>query len=491
MSAARPTDERVTPRLLAMLSRVFPERVGFVWGALTNVVTTTVAFGISPHAELAHLMIINLLGAVLISTRYGMVVSTFTAVAGVLAFDYFCMPPVFAFALPDVHYVFSFVGMLLVALLVCWLNQGVRCQRAAAHASEQRTQALCQLSLDLSQVTGAEQLLVRAQRHLRGLFGARAELRLTQAEAPSELGFCYQAVDDRQERLGYIRVEQDDRAGAATERALLLTASADRIADALRRLALGDAARRAEVHAEMERNRSALLSAVSHDMKTPLASIMTAGSSLLSSSLKNDRTARELLETIVQESERMNAQITNLLSVTRLESGCAIVNKEVEALDDLVFTVLSRFSGRLDGRYVNVDIPADLPMVSVDPVLVDQLLVNLLENALRYTPDGSPLEIRAAMNGDVIMVEMCDRGPGVSAAERERVFDKFYRGQTAKQNDGGTGLGLTICRAVVLAHGGRIGIFERTGGGARVRFTLPLSSSATLARMSVEGRRQA
>lgn len=491
MSAARPTDERVTSRWRVIGSRIFRERVGFVWGALTNVVTTTVAFSVSPHAQLAHLMIIHLLGAVLISTRYGMVVSTFTAVTGVLAFDYFCIPPVFAFAMPDVHYVFSFVGMLVVALLVCWLNQGVRSQRAAAHASEQRTQALCQLSLDLSQVTGVEQLFVRAQRHLRGLFGAHAELRLTQAKAPSEPGFCYRAVEDRQERFGYIRVEQDEVAGDSTERTLLLTASADRIADALKRLALGETARRAEVHAEMERNRSALLSAVSHDMKTPLASIMTAGSSLLNSPLRKDQAARELLETIVQESERMNAQITNLLSVTRLESGCAIVNKEAEALDDLVFTVLSRFSGRLDGRRVNVQIPADLPMVTVDPVLIDQLLVNLLENALRYTPGDSPVDIRAAMNGEVVTVEVCDRGPGISAVERERVFDKFYRGQAAKQNDGGTGLGLTICRAVVLAHGGRIGVFERKGGGARVRFTLPLGSSATVARMSVEGRPEA
>ena len=491
MSAARPSDERVDTRLGAAAGRVFPERVGFVWGALTNVVTTTIAFWVAPHAQLAHLMIIHLLGAVLISTRYGMAVSTFTAVTGVLAFDYFCIPPVFAFAMPDPRNVLSFTGMLLVALLVCWLNQGLRYQRAAARASEERTHALCQLSLDLSQVTGTEQLFVRAQRHLRELFGERAELRLTQSDAPREPGFQAQIVRDRQELFGHILVEHDDLAGEPTERALLLAASADRIADALKRLALGEAARRAEVHAEIEHNRSALLSAVSHDMKTPLASIMTAGTSLLSSPWQKDATTRELLETIVQESERLNAQITNLLSVTRLESGCAIVNKEVEALDDLVFAVLSRFSGRLSGRGVNVDVPADLPMVSVDPVLIDQLLANLLENALRYTPDSSPIEIRGSANGDTVAVEICDRGPGISPAERERVFEKFYRGQAAKQNDGGTGLGLTICRAVVLAHGGSIDIFARKQGGTRVRFTLPLGAAAAAAPLSIEGRPQA
>lgn len=491
MCAARLSDERVNSRLRAAFGRAFPERVGFVWGALTNLVTTTIAFWVAPHAQLAHLMIIHLLGAVLISTRYEMAVSTFTAVTGVLAFDYFCIPPVFAFAMPDPHYMVSFAGMLLVALLVCWLNQGLRYQRAVARASEERTQALCQLSLDLSQVTGTEQLFVHAQRHLRELFGEHTELKFTQAEAPKAAGFRSQPIRDRRELFGYILVEQAKLASERTERTLLLAASADRIADASKRLVMGEATRRAEVHAEMERNRSALLSAVSHDMKTPLASIMTAGTSLLSSSWQKDATTRELLETIVQESERMNAQITNLLSVTRLESGCAIINKEVEALDDLVFAVLSRFSGRLSGRQVNVDIPGDLPLVSVDPVLIDQLLANLLENALRYTPGDSPLEIRGTPSGSGIAVEICDRGPGISLAERDRVFEKFYRGQAAKHNDGGTGLGLTICRAVVRAHGGSIDILARTGGGTRVRFTLPLATGPAITHLRLEKRHEA
>jgi len=487
MSNARPPGERVTSRLRAAKAGASAERVGFVWGALTNVVTTTIAFWVAPHAQLAHMMIIHLLGAVLISTRYGMAVSTFTAVTGALAFDYFCIPPVFAFAMPDPRNVLSFAGMLLVALLVCWLNQGVRQQRAAARASEERTQALCQLSLDLSQVASAEELFVRAQCHLRELFGDQAELCLTKGEPPIDPDFTTQAIVDHGHPLGYIRVTKDGVAKRG-DRGLLLVASADRIADALKLLQLGDAARRAEVATEVERNRNALLSAVSHDMKTPLASIMTAGSSLLSSTWQKDAPTRELLETIVQESERMNGLITNLLSATRLESGGVVLNKELEALDDLVFGVLSRLSGRLSDREVDVDIPADLPMVSVDAVLIDQLLVNLLENALRYTPSGSAIEIRGFAETDAVTVEVCDHGPGIPAAERGRVFEKFYRGQAAKHNDGGTGLGLTICRAVVQAHDGKIVIHGRSGGGTKVRFSLPSGAPAPLAAAPSERR---
>jgi two-component system sensor histidine kinase KdpD len=177
--------------------------------------------------------------------------------------------------------------------------------------------------------------------------------------------------------------------------------------------------------------------------------------------------------------------------MARLEAGAVQLNKAWQPLEEVVGSALAASAPAIAAHRVEVTLPDDLPLLQIDAVLMERVLVNLLENALRYTPGDSPVEVRAAMNGDVITVEVCDRGPGISAVERERVFEKFYRGQAAKQNDGGTGLGLTICRAVVLAHGGRIGIFERTGGGARVRFTLPLGSSAVVARMSMEGRPEA
>ncbi|HVY25111.1 MAG TPA: ATP-binding protein [Polyangiaceae bacterium] len=463
----------------AALERVSRQHIGFAWGALTNVLTTSIAYAIAPYAQLAHLMIIHLLGAVLISTRYGMLISTVTAITGALAFDYFCIPPIFAFALPDPHSVATFAGIMLVALLVCWLNQGVRLQRAAAHASEARTRALCELSLDLSRVTSQKELSGRAEQHLGKLFGGEA--RVVLGKIALKAGASTQPIRIGDDEVGQIVIGSDQLPhGKAAERRLLLAACADHVADALQRLTLTEAAQRAKLDADLERNRNALLSAVSHDMKTPLASILTAGTSLLSAAKHDERSSavsRDLLETIVQEAERMNDLITNLLSVTRLESGAAALNKAPEALDDLVFGVLSRFSGRFEGRRVAVDAPSDLPLVQVDPVLCDQVLVNLLENVLRYTPQRSPIDICIRQVPAAVEVDVCDRGPGFLPAEREKVFDKFYRGAAAGRNDGGTGLGLTICRAVARAHGGDMFIFSREGGGAIVRFSLPYTAA--------------
>lgn len=463
------------PPQVGSLRRLSREPMGIVWGALTNVVTTTIAFWVAPHAQLGHLMIIHLLGAVLISTRYGMVVSTLTAISGALAFDYFCIPPVFAFALPDPHSVLTFAGILLVALFVCWLNQGVRKQRAAARASEARTQALCELSLDLSQVASAEELSKRADLHLQQLFGAGARLVLG-AAAEARPGFESRAVGES-EVLGHVVVPRGDVSGrGAGERRLLLVACADRVADALSRLSLGAAARRAKLAAELERNRNALLSSVSHDLKTPLSSILVAGTTLLRE--KRGAVELDLLETIVQEAERMNGMIVNLLSVTRLESGEVALNREADDIEPLINSALARLSGRLQGRAVRLAIPSDLPMIPLDAVLVDQLLSNLLENVLRYTPSGSPVDITVVAEGGGIAVEIADRGLGIALRERERVFDKFYRGQAADKTDGGTGLGLTICRAVVRAHDGDIIVLPRPGGGTVVRFTFPGAGAA-------------
>ncbi len=437
-------------RFVAGLGGFFGEPRGFLWGAATNLVTTTIAYLVSPYAQLANLMIIHLLGAVLISTRYGFVVSTFTAITGALAFDYFCIPPIFAFALPDTHSVIVFVGMTIVALSVCWLNQRLRQERALARKSESRTRALCELSLELSEVNRPEAVLIVAERHLCRLFGPETRV-LVEAEG--------------------VRVACE--AGATAEQRVLLTACADRIAQAMARIALSEQAQRAQFETEAERLRNALLSAVSHDLKTPLASILTAGTTLLGRLPAADDEERQLLETVVQETERMNSLVTNLLSVTRLESGNVRLNKTPEALEDLIYGVLSRFSTRLERRDVEVDIAAELPLVPLDAALLDQVLVNLIDNALRYTPPGSPLAIRAAPGEAEVVLEICDRGPGIAADERERVFEKFYRGRRSRPSDGGTGLGLTICRAVAHAHGGRIAIGAREGGGTRIELCLP------------------
>jgi two-component system sensor histidine kinase KdpD len=384
---------------------------------------------------------------------------------------------------------------------MCSLLQRLRHQRTLARESEARTLALCELSLDLSAVASVEELPRAARPHLERLFGSKASvlvgkdardlasshtgaaerasarraLETAKVEAvETDLGtLVHQPITSRGEALGVVRVTLGSPAVEQHEQRLLLAACADRVAVAIDRLALEDSARRAHVDAEAERLRNELLSAMSHDLRTPLASILTAGTTLLKPGLGEPGERRELLETIVDETERLDRLVTNLMSVTRLESGKVRLNKAPEALDELAYGVLSRLAGRLEGREVTVDAPADLPFVAMDAVLVDQVLVNLIENVLRYTPAGSPIAIRVHATEGEVAIEVADRGPGIPPEEREKVFDKFYRGSGARHKDGGSGLGLTICRAVARAHGGRIRVGARAGGGAVVEFLLP------------------
>ena len=266
----------------------------------------------------------------------------------------------------------------------------------------------------------------------------------------------------------------DDRPDEDDSR--LIVAFATQLASAIERISLGSAVQHAQVQIETERTRNALLSTVSHDLKTPLSAIIAAGTTLVDEESQLDHETRtELTHTIVEAAERLDGLVTNLLSATRMESGQIMLTKSVEALDELVGAVLSRFAERLGGRSVKLDIPSDLPLISVDPKLIEQVLINLVENALRYTAEDTTLHVSArAVRGEVV-VQVADEGAGITDSEREKVFEKFFRGSLARSNDGGAGLGLMICRAAVRAHGGRILAKDRPGGGACIEFSLPIA----------------
>lgn len=481
------------------------EPQGYVVAAATTASVTTISYLALPHAELAHVMILHLLAPVLISTRYGFWVSTFSAVSSVLAFDYFCVPPVFAFAFPDHQSVITLVSMLVGALTLCFSLQRLRHQRTLAREREAQTRALCELSLDLSQLRRSAEVAEIAERHLTLLFGPDTRVLLREPNGRIDLdglnpaereaarlalariqtvfddagdaSVSFEPIGSGPAPLGIIRARIERTNAKVAEQPILLAACADRIALSLDRHALSEAALNAEISAETERLRNELLSAVSHDLKTPLSSILAAGTALLDRNVPHGTEDRGLLQTIVQEADRLNSLLTNLLSVTRLESGSVQLNSAPEALDDLILSVLSRMSGRLEGRALELDLPDDLPLVSMDAVLMDQVLVNLIENVLRYTPATSPLGVRVRVRHGELLLEVRDRGPGVAPDECEKVFDKFFRGKQAKRNDGGTGLGLTICRAIARAHGGRITLRSRRGGGTAVQFALPCLSS--------------
>jgi two-component system sensor histidine kinase KdpD len=251
------------------------------------------------------------------------------------------------------------------------------------------------------------------------------------------------------------------------------------VASALERAQLVEEARRARLRAETEQLRNSLLSSVSHDLRTPLGVVTGATSALLDEDGPKDENARrELLRTAHEEALRLNRLVRNLLDMTRLEAGALRVHKELQPLEEVVGPALDRMEDRLRGRQIGIHLPPDLPLVSFDPVLIEQVLINLLENATKYTPAGSPMDISAHANEKEVEVEVADRGPGVMPEEAERIFEKFYRAREGE--GGGAGLGLTICRGIVSAHGGRIWVEERVGGGSVFRFTLPLDGAASV-----------
>src|SRR5262249_34355203 len=240
------------------------------------------------------------------------------------------------------------------------------------------------------------------------------------------------------------------------------------------RATVAQPAKHAHLRMETERLRSPLLSSLSHDLRTPLAAITGAASSLLWRDEEFDpATRRELKESIYEEAERLARLVENLLDMTRLESGIK-ARKEWQPLEEGVGAALARLERRLRGHAVTTRLPRELPLVPIDDVLIEQVLINLLDNAIKYTDPDREIEVSAAAGEGAVTVAVADRGPGLQPGDEERVFEKFYRGEG--QHVRGAGLGLPICRGLTQAQGGRIGAENRRGGGATFQFTLPIEA---------------
>jgi two-component system sensor histidine kinase KdpD len=238
-------------------------------------------------------------------------------------------------------------------------------------------------------------------------------------------------------------------------------------------------ARTAWERVEMEFLRNTLLSGVSHELRTPLAAITGSASTLIETGENLSAQARaEMLDTIYGEAERMERLINNLLEMTRLESGGLIVKKEWQPLQEVVGTALHHLDRRLRGRALTTNLPACLPQVQIDAIAIEQVLVNLIDNALEYTPSDAPIEIRANASDGAVIVQVADRGPGIPPGTERRVFDKFFRAHPMGSSRRGIGLGLAICRGIIEAHGGTISASNRPGGGAVFQFILPAAGEA-------------
>jgi two-component system sensor histidine kinase KdpD len=505
--------EKPVPARPQPAARREPATVPYAVAAAATVVCTAVAFAVFGRTDLADVVMTYLLGIVLVSMRFGFRASIVGAVLSVLAFDFFFIPPYLKFSVSDFRHVVTFAVMLLIAVVIAGLTQRVRDQAQVALRGERRTSVLYALSRELSQIQNRGELVRVAAGHLEQIFGAGVAIfevgdadRLT-ADYVSESAAALVAKDD-----GVIRWVQSHgrEAGAGTstlvgsrgfyvpllasgsdrnvlgvlgmyandphrfeepEQKRLAEALARQIAIALERSRLSEANERARLEVQTEQVRSTLLSSVSHDLRTPLTVMRGAATALADQNLA-PATRKELTLALVEETERLDRLITNLLDVTRLESGSVRIAKEWQSLEEVVGAAFNRMEARLKGRPVTIAVPADL-VAPFDGVLVEQALVNLLENAAKYTSDGTPIDVTASqVDGDVV-VEVSDRGPGVPEAERDRIFDKFHRGPSDRTK-GGVGLGLTICRAIVTTHGGRIWVEDRPGGGASFKFSLPL-----------------
>ena len=408
--------------------------------------------------------------------------------------------------------------MLGIGLLISALTAQVRERLRASQRQEQRTAALYRLTKQLSEVVGTEFLLRTAGRQLGELFGGEIVLFIRDGNEPIALRYG-ETTSVAQESINAVVAQwvadHDKIAGAGTdtlpnatalfvpligsqktvgalgvrpedaqrlldpEQRRLLETCASLIALAVERDQSLLEANQAQLQVQAEQLRNSLLSSVSHDLRTPLAAIAGASTTLLETAPDKDpEVRRQLLQSVVDESRRLNRLVDNLLDMTRLESGAVGLNTQWQVLEEIVGTALGHLKRELEQHVVVTDIPADLPLLSLDGVLMEQVLVNLLENAVRYTPVGSRIEISARRVYNDVRIQVADNGPGLPPGSETRVFEKFFRGTQSADSRRGVGLGLAICKEIVLAHGGRISAQNCTEGGAEFTISLPFSDTA-------------
>lgn len=472
---------------------------------------TGIAVFMRPYTTVVDAAMVYLLGIVLVASRTGKGPSLLATFLSVAAYDFFFIPPFYTFTVNDVRYFLTFIVMFVIAFVISTLTLRTRNQAEAAKQRELRTAALYSLSRKLVHERGIEQLSAIAIKHISDVFSSHIVVLVPDESGKLIIPATGQdtfALDEKEMSVAQWSFDHRQRAGLGTDtlsgsKALylplvaaskavgmigilprdrqdffdqdqvhVLESFANQLAMAIDRSMISMEAQQALVKAETETLRNTLLSSVSHDLRTPLASITGAITTLLQKDVTFGSDQRqELLQTIYEEAEHLNQIIRNVLDMTRLEAGAIKVKKTWQPFEEIVGAVLNRLDDRLKGRPIKTTLPEDLPLVSFDPLLIEQVLVNLLDNAIKYTPLETPIELSAFVRDGEIIVEIEDRGAGIPAGEEEKIFDKFVRGSAT---GGGIGLGLTICRAIITAHSGWIRAENRQGGGAIFRFSLPL-----------------
>ena len=408
------------------------------------------------------------------------------AVVSSLGLNFFFSAPRFSFRLAHVEDVVATIVFLLVAVVVGLLVSRSVDERERSAQRERDARLLGYLVTKLLSGEPVQTLLDDFAQALLDPFGlARCEvralvdgreLRAVAERADALPGSSEQVpIEIGGAQLGTLTAvrRQDGRGSRGADRSVL-EAAAKQMAVALERARLAARAREAQIEAETNQLRAALFSSVTHDLRTPLASIKAGVTSLLDPEVTHDPDqARELLTTILEEADRLNRLVGNIMDLARIRAGALTPAREPAAIDEILLGVLARMRQQLGDVTIRTNLRIDLPDVDADPVQIDQVLTNVLENAARHSPAGGEIQVSMTTFRSSVQVRVADQGPGVPPEERERIFEAFYRGDAGPERPG-TGLGLAIARAIVAAHGGRIWVEGAPGGGAAIVFELPI-----------------
>jgi len=494
----------------------------YVWSAVICAAVTLLTAPLHNVLDLANIVMVFLLAVVLVAVRYGRGPAVLAAFLTVGAFDFFYVPPRFTLSVSEAQYLLTFAVMLIVALVIGQMTAGLKFQARVATLREERVRALYEMSRDLSGALLAEQIAEIAARFLKSEFEARAALlvadlqgRLTAPvptpDLPSgiDTGVAQWAFDHEEaaghgtntlpatpilyvplkapmRMRGVLAIEARNAARlAGPEQRRLLDTCASLLAISLERIHYVDVAQSTTVQMESERLRNSLLAAISHDLRTPLSALVGMADSLAMTQADPASRQAEIAASMREAALRMNSQVSNLLDMARLQSGQVQLNLQWLPLEEAVGSALRAMEGTLDPRRVRVSLPPDLPLLHVDAALFERVLCNVLENAGKYTPPGTPIEISAAVAGDRVRVMIDDRGPGLPRNREESIFQMFERGRKESATPG-VGLGLAICRAIVEAHGGVITGETRAAGGARFTIELPRGEPPNLDSIEAE-----
>lgn len=495
-----------------------PKIIPYLVSSLMVIIMTIVFTLVSPFLGLVNISLAYLLPILISAARWGTLPAITTALMGTIAFDLFFVPPIFKFSVSDLRYLISFAILMLVGLITGTLSDRLKKQVIYSRQRENSISALYSLSRDITAVDNLEAvlecivsnvsktlegqvmlLLPNEQAHLvlrkdSGLNNFLDERELSVAtwvydrglkagNGTETLGMAkalYLPLSTEQGMQGVLGIYSNERkAHFDPERIRLLEAFTGLAAMAINRVKLAEQARESLSLVESERLRTALFNSLSHDLRTPLASIIGAVTGLLEDQnvVYSSEVRKELLKTIRHGAERMNRFISNLLDMARLESGMLRLNKEWCDLQDILGVAINRLGDTLTRRPLDIEIQEGLPFVQADGILIEQVLINLLDNALKYSEAASKIMISIRQQGKQLEIVVANRGHGIPEADLSKIFDKFYRLSSPLQVSG-TGLGLAICKGLIEAHGGNIWAENNKLSGVTVTFTLPLTDQS-------------